>query len=66
MRQLELIPSNAEEKIFHIATSLGYNKDVMKARKGNKAACRRVRKELLEIQNNCLTARKELLNIIKS
>lgn len=65
-RQLKIIPDTAEERVFQAATDLGFNKDVAKAKNGNKSAARRVRKVLRQIELECKQARVEMLNIIMS
>lgn len=65
-RQLDI---EEPDKIFSavdLAFGLGFNKDLAKAKNGNKAAARRCRKEFLTLQKACISARMELMTIIKN
>ncbi|MCR9064504.1 MAG: hypothetical protein NXI00_11095 [Cytophagales bacterium] len=65
LRQLSLTPTSAE-RAADLAMDLGFNKDLHKAQNGNKAAGRRVRKTLREIELAARAGRKEILTIMKN
>lgn len=64
-RQTTLTPS-AAERAADLAIDIGFNRDLGKAMAGNKAAGRRVRKVLREIELTAKDGRKEILNIMKN
>lgn len=63
-RQLTIAP-NLTEEIQDWAYDFSNDAEVAKAYAGNKAAARRVRKKLLELNKMILPARKELLLLTK-
>lgn len=65
MRQLQIEPIKTEAKIFQTIMDLSFNNDITKAKAGNKAAIRRVRKTLLVIQKDCKIARQQFQNLTK-
>lgn len=61
-RQLSLAP-NACEQVFDIVVMQNFDSNMTAAYKGNKAAIRRTRIQLLEIKKLCDSARKELTSV---
>ncbi|WP_304231732.1 hypothetical protein [Jiulongibacter sediminis] len=64
-RQTTLTPS-AAERAADLAIDSGFNRDLVKAMAGNKAAGRRARKVLRAIELAAKDGRAEILNIMKN